>query len=83
MTTIPHTRTNHQMEDPSPKLLTLDQVKQMTTLSRSTIYGLMAQNRFPLPIRVGLRAVRWIEAEVVAFIRSRPRAGSEPPQIDE
>lgn len=82
MTKIPYTRTSHQMAD-SPKLLTLAHVIQRTALSRSTIYGLMAKNKFPLPIRVGLRAVRWIEAEVMAFIKSCPRAGSERPETDE
>ena len=48
-------------------------------LSRSVIYELMAESPFPKPIRVGDRAVRWIEDEVVEYIASRPRAGSERP----
>ena len=35
----------------------------------------MAASRFPKPIRIGSRAVRWVEQEVLDFIASRPRAG--------
>ena len=51
----------------------------MTALSRSAVYALMAESRFPKPIRVGARAVRWVEQEVADFIASRPRGGSERP----
>lgn len=61
------------------KLLTLRDVMQMTALSRSAVYALMSESRFPKPIRIGTRAVRWIEQEVVDFIASRPRGGSERP----
>ena len=62
-----------------PRLLTLREVTAATALSRSAIYALMAESRFPKPIRVGTRAVRWIEDEVADYIASRPRAGSERP----
>ena len=58
---------------------TLRDVTEATALSRSVIYDLMAESRFPKPIRVGDRAVRWIEDEVIEYIASRPRAGSERP----
>ncbi len=59
-----------------PRLLTLRDVTAATALSRSAVYALMAESRFPKPIRVGTRAVRWVEQEVLDFIASRPRAGS-------
>ena len=62
-----------------PKLLTLRDVTAATALSRSAVYALMAQSRFPKPIRIGTRAVRWVEREVLDFIASRPRAGSDRP----
>ena len=61
------------------RLLTLRDVTAMTALSRSAVYALMAESRFPKPIRVGTRAVRWVEKEVLDFIASRPRGGSERP----
>ena len=62
-----------------PRLLTLRDVTAATALSRSAVYALMAESRFPKPIRVGARAVRWVEQEVLDFIASRPRAGSDRP----
>ena len=59
------------------RLLTLREVTGMTALSRSAVYALMAESRFPKPIRNGSRAVRWIEQEVLDFIASRPRAGAD------
>lgn len=58
------------------RLLRLAEVIVMTGLSRSTIYELIAAGVFPRPIRIGARAVRWYEQEVLDYIGSRPRAGS-------
>ena len=62
-----------------PRLLTLRDVTAATALSRSAVYAMMAESRFPKPIRIGSRAVRWVEQEVLDFIASRPRGGSERP----
>lgn len=56
------------------ELLTLREVMRKTKMSRSTIYALKAAGKFPQPIRVSSHAVRWIAAEVDAWIASRPRA---------
>ncbi len=61
------------------RLLTLRDVTAITALSRSVIYAMMAESRFPKPIRMGSRAVRWVEQEVLDFIASRPRAGTDRP----
>ena len=42
-------------------------------------YVLMDTAQFPQPIRIGRRAVRWVEQEVLDFIASRPRGGSTWP----
>ena len=60
-----------------PRLLTLRDVTAATALSRSAVYAMMADSRFPKPIRIGSRAVRWVEQEVRDFIASRPRGGSD------
>ena len=59
------------------QLLRLPEVIAMTTLSSTTIYDMMAAREFPRPIRVGTRAVRWFQHEVIEFIASRPRGGSQ------
>ncbi len=43
----------------------------MTALSCSAIYAAMNESRFPKPIRIGTRAVRWVEQEVLDFIALR------------
>ena len=61
------------------RLFTLREATRMTALSRSTVYALMAESRFPKRIRVGKRAVRWVQQKVLDFIASLPRAGSDRP----
>ena len=79
MTTNRHTPRQQTTGPVLPRLLTLRDVTAATALSRSAVYALMADSRFPKPIRVGARAVRWVEQEVLDFIATRPRAGSERP----
>ena len=79
MTTTPHATPVQPTAAAMPRLLTLRDVTAATALSRSAVYALMAESRFPKPIRIGARAVRWVEKEVLDFIASRPRAGSERP----
>ena len=62
------------------RLLTRGEVEQRVGLSTSAIYKQMRDGRFPAPIRVGVRAVRWSESEVEAWIAARPRATGDLPQ---
>ena len=63
------------------RLLTLRDVTAITALSRSAVYAMMADSRFPKPIRIGTRAMRWLEQEVLDFIASRPRGGTYRPAV--
>jgi prophage regulatory protein len=49
-------------------------VTEATGLSRSTIYQLMAEGRFPRPVRLGMRAVAWREADIEQWLDSRETA---------
>ena len=51
-----------------PKLLRLEAVKELTGLSRSSIY---ADPVFPRPVKIGARAVAWVEQEISDWIASR------------
>jgi prophage regulatory protein len=42
-----------------PTFLRMPMVLRMTGLGRSTIYRLIAKNMFPVPVRLGDRAVAW------------------------
>ena len=56
------------------RLLPRREVESMTGLSRTSIYRLMRLGRFPEPVRVGPKAVRWNEEELVSWLTSRPKA---------
>ncbi len=43
-------------------------------LKRARIYELMRDGRFPLPVRIGDRAIAWKESAIAAWIESRPLA---------
>jgi prophage regulatory protein len=51
-------------------LLRRNAVERRTGLKRSTIYSMMKLGRFPMPLRVGVRAVRWRESDINEFVRS-------------
>lgn len=53
------------------QIIRLPTVKLRTGWSRSSIYSLMAQGKFPAPVSLGARAVGWIEHEVDQWIASR------------
>jgi len=53
------------------KLIKLSQVMAKTTLSKSTIYRLIKTSDFPLPKKLSLRAVAWLETEIDEWIVNR------------
>jgi prophage regulatory protein len=50
------------------KLLRLAAVKEITGLSRSSIY---ADPDFPRPVKIGPRAVAWVEQEISEWVAAR------------
>lgn len=52
----------------STELLSARQVCTITGLSHATLYRLIAADRFPRPIKLGLAAVRWRADEIDAHI---------------
>ena len=56
------------------KFLRIDEVCERTGLKKSSLYDLMAERKFPRPVKIG-GAARWPEHEVVeimeAWIASR------------
>lgn len=56
---------------PPVQILRLPQVCKVTGLGRSMIYQLEVERRFPSRVRIGLRAVGWVESEVQLWLASR------------
>jgi prophage regulatory protein len=59
---------------PNKKLIKLKIVMDYTGLGRSTVYNYIAENQFPKPVSLGLRAVAWVESEVQDWILARIEA---------
>lgn len=53
------------------KLLRLPSVIDVTGYSKSRIYALIKEGRFPAPLKLGDRAVGWRQSDIDAWIASR------------
>lgn len=53
----------------SMKLIRIKDVMGRTGLGRSTIYKYMSIGGFPKPIKLGTRAVAWVESEIEAWVQ--------------
>ena len=53
------------------KLIRLAEVTARTGKTRSRIYEAMAAGEFPRPVKIGERAIAFVEAEVEEWIASR------------
>lgn len=62
------------------RLLRRREVEARTGLSRTSIYRLMREGRFPEPLKIGSKAVRWPESEIGDWLAARPRAKGETGQ---
>lgn len=49
------------------RLLTLKEVQHLIPLSRSHIYVLMGQGKFPRQVKIGERRVAWWESQIKAY----------------
>lgn len=56
----------------APVFLRMAAVMHMTGLGRSTIYRLMAERKFPSPVRLGPRAVAWRRTDLDEWSEARP-----------
>ncbi|WP_201302593.1 helix-turn-helix transcriptional regulator [Sphingomonas sp. T1] len=54
------------------RLLRRQEVLDRVGLSRSLVYQMMKDNRFPRPLRLGKRAVAWSEAAINEWVANRP-----------
>ena len=54
------------------RLLTVKEVGELIGLDRVTIYRLRQQGRFPRPIQLGKRTIRWRTSEIQEWIANTP-----------
>jgi prophage regulatory protein len=55
----------------SNTLIRLPEVQRRTGYSKAWIYRLISQNRFPLAVKIGSRAIAFVESEVDEWISQR------------
>jgi prophage regulatory protein len=58
-------------ETPSPRVLRLPDVLNITHLSRSQIYRMEAEGKFPRRISLSQRTTAWVAQEVEEWLRER------------
>ena len=52
-------------------ILRRSQVEDQIGLSRSSIYQMMSDGDFPLPIKIGKRAVGWKQQDIIDWLDNR------------
>ena len=56
------------------KLLKIDEVTAMLNISKATLYASIQRGEIPPAIKVTRRSRAWVEAEIIEYLESRPRA---------
>ena len=61
----------------SNRLLRIKAVNEKTTLSTSTIYGMIRAGTFPRARRIGGQAVAWLESDIDEWMANQPEANPD------
>ena len=59
------------MLNPSKSLIRLSEVQRRTGYSKAWLYRLMSQGKFPSSIKIGSRAIAFVENEIDDWINQR------------
>ena len=62
----------HATEAQTATFVRMAVVVRMTGLGRSTIYRLMAEDKFPSPVRLAKRAIAWRRVDLDRWSEARP-----------
>jgi prophage regulatory protein len=60
------------------RLIKRPEVLKRTCLTKSSMYDRIAKGEFPPPVKIGSRAVAWVESEVQAWILEQIRKRLPP-----
>ena len=72
MQRTPPESSSARVDSMMPVFLRMPTVMRMTGLGRSTIYRLIADQKFPCPVRLGPRAVAWRRSDLDRWSEARP-----------
>jgi len=59
------------------KFIKINQVSEITTLSRATIYRLIKKGEFPSQIKLAERSSGWVEQEVLEYLNNKIQKSKE------
>lgn len=68
---LPETQ-DHTTDVQATPFLRMAGVVRLTGLGRSTIYRLVAEDKFPAPVRLAKRAVAWRRVDLERWSEARP-----------
>lgn len=54
-----------------PKVIRRKEVEERIGLACSTIYAMMSQGTFPRPLKLGHRAVGWLESDIQVWLDAK------------
>lgn len=60
-----------QATETGRRVLRINEVMRLVGLKKTMVYRLIAAGDFPKSIRLGVRAVGWLECDVVSWLESR------------
>ncbi|EGQ8014062.1 TPA: AlpA family transcriptional regulator [Vibrio cholerae] len=63
------------------KVIRLKEVIELTGLSKSSIYRMASDDKFPKPLSLGARSVGWIESEVTQWLAEKLGARNQQKKI--
>ena len=63
------------------KLLKIDEVTKMLGISKATLYASIQRGEIPPAIKITRRSRAWVEAEIIEYLESRPRAAGNDIKI--
>ena len=58
------------MNTTNQSLIRLPEVLKRTGFGKAWVYRLISEGRFPAPVKIGVRAVAFVESEIDAWIQS-------------
>ena len=59
------------------RFIKINQVSEITTLSRATIYRLIKKGEFPSQIKLAERSSGWVEQEVLEYLNNKIQKSKE------
>jgi prophage regulatory protein len=73
-------KNNIEQRSEAPRLIYYPEVRQLTGLSRSTVWKLEKEGKFPRRRLITTNRVAWLEGEVHDWITSRSKVGDSESQ---